>query len=146
MELYGIDDVVIERTAVAEGELAAAVGCVRCGHGCRGGDRHVRGERSKAEKIFSTSDGARGDGDSSNPQAGVNLVGLEYEAARGCRSERSRILLLAETRRRREEGLLNHVEVAIVDHGDRILGCSVEVANYKYCSIAPHAIGAGKRT
>src|SRR5260370_23602128 len=100
MELTGIYDVVIERTAVAEGEFAAAVGCVRCGHGYRGGDRHVRGERSKAEKIFSTSDGAPGDGDSSNPRAGVNLVCLEYEAARRCRSGRSRILLLPETRRR----------------------------------------------
>src|SRR5260370_41194502 len=125
MELTGIYDVGIERSAVGEGELAAAGGCVRCGHGYRGGDRHVRGERSKAEKIFSTSDGARGDGDSSNPRAGVNLVCLEYEAARGCRSERSRILLLAETRRRREEVLLNHVEVAIVDHADPTIVCSL---------------------
>src|SRR5260370_31292114 len=121
MELTGIYDVVIERTAVAEGEFAAAVGCVWCGHGYRGGDMHVRGRGSEAEKIFSTSDGASGDGDSSNPRAGVNLVCLEYEAARGCRGERSRILLLAETRRRREEVLLNDVEVAGVDHGDRVV-------------------------
>src|SRR6266446_3077281 len=121
MELTRIYAVVIEGAAVAQGESAAYVGCVRCGHGCRGGDRHVRGERAKAEKILGASDGARGDGDSTNPRTGVNLVCLEYEAARGCRGEGSRILLFAETRRRREEVLLNDVEVAVVDHGDRIV-------------------------
>src|ERR1700687_4314109 len=97
MELARIYDVIAKRCTVVQCECAATGRRIRRGHGDRGRDRYVQGQKCERENIFGPADSTASNGDSSHPRAGIKVMCLEYESARGSSGELGGVLLLAET-------------------------------------------------